>query len=49
MKKPNKEQENNKKRTTWNYPKDSHKAFCERCLGYNGGICPSDDPKNCNL
>lgn len=26
---------------TTNYPKDSHKAFCERCLErYHEGICP---------
>lgn len=24
---------------TTNYPKDSHKAFCRRCLAYNQG-CP---------
>lgn len=28
------------KNLTTNYPKDSHKAFCKRCLGYNGGVCP---------
>lgn len=28
------------KNPTTNYPMDSHKAFCKRCLGYNGGICP---------
>lgn len=26
---------------TTNYPKDSHKAFCKRCMGYNGGFCPN--------
>lgn len=25
---------------TTNYPKDSHKAFCKRCMRYNGGVCP---------
>lgn len=26
---------------TTNYPKDSHKAFCKRCLErYHEGICP---------
>lgn len=26
---------------TTNYPMDSHKAFCTRCLErYNNGICP---------
>lgn len=26
---------------TTNYPKDSHKAFCKRCLErYHGGFCP---------
>jgi len=25
---------------TTNYPKDSHSAFCKRCVGYNGGVCP---------
>lgn len=25
---------------TTNYPRDSHKAFCKRCLSYNGNICP---------
>ena len=24
---------------TTNYPKDSHKKFCKRCLAYNAG-CP---------
>lgn len=25
---------------TTNYPMDSHKAFCRRCLSANGDICP---------
>lgn len=25
---------------TTNYPKDSHKAFCKRCLERYQGICP---------
>ena len=25
--------------TTTNYPMDSHKEFCKRCMGYNGR-CP---------
>ena len=28
------------KHTTMNYPMDSHKAFCKRCVKYNGGVCP---------
>ena len=36
------------KNPTTNYPKDSHKAFCKRCLGYNGGICPGNF-KTCDL
>lgn len=28
------------KQTTTNYPMDSHKAFCKRCVKYNGGVCP---------
>jgi hypothetical protein len=28
-----------KKNPTTNYPKDSHKAFCERCFRHNNG-CP---------
>lgn len=36
-----KKQEEQAKKTTFNYPKDSHAAFCKRCLTrYNGGICP---------
>lgn len=32
---------------TTNYPKDSHKAFCKRCLErYHGGICPMTHSKN---
>jgi len=27
------------KNTTTNYPMDSHKAFCKRCMTYNGR-CP---------
>ena len=27
------------KNPTTNYPKDSHKKFCDRCLAHNGG-CP---------
>lgn len=40
------------KNPTTNYPKDSHKAFCKRCLGYNGGICPKTGfapSKTCDL
>lgn len=28
-----------KTNATTNYPKDSHKEFCKRCMSYNGG-CP---------
>ena len=28
------------KNPTTNYPMDSHKDFCRRCLGYNQGFCP---------
>ena len=28
-------------KTTTNYPMDSHKAFCKRCVKYNGGVCPA--------
>lgn len=27
--------------STTNYPMDSHKAFCKRCVKYNGGVCPA--------
>lgn len=27
------------KNVTTNYPKDGHKEFCKRCMGYNSG-CP---------
>lgn len=31
---------------TTNYPMDSHKEFCKRCLDrYNGGICPMTKTK----
>lgn len=29
---------------TTNYPKDTHRAFCERCFAYNKG-CPSNKGK----
>lgn len=30
-----------KKNPTTNYPMDSHKEFCKRCLNlYHGGTCP---------
>lgn len=36
-----KKQEEKIKKSTFNYPKDSHAAFCKRCLTqYNGGVCP---------
>ena len=25
---------------TTNYPKDSQKTFCKRCLSYNENVCP---------
>lgn len=28
------------KTNTYNYPPDSHKEFCKRCLKYNNLICP---------
>ena len=28
-----------KTNATTNYPKDSHKEFCKRCMSYHGG-CP---------
>lgn len=32
---------------TTNYPKDSHKDFCKRCLErYHEGICPITHSKN---
>ena len=37
---------------TTNYGKDSHKAFCERCMAYNG-LCPATETSRksiaCNL
>lgn len=39
MKKSNKE-ESKVKTNTYNYPPDSHKEFCKRCLKYNNSICP---------
>ena len=42
-----KKNEQNIRRNTTNYPKDSHKAFCERCYNqYNNGICPATGSKN---
>lgn len=29
---------------TTNYPKDTHKAFCKRCMDYNGH-CPESGTK----
>ena len=40
------------KNPTTNYPKDSHKAFCKRCMGYNGCVCPrtnGNPTKACDL
>lgn len=37
-----KETKNRVKNSTTNYPKDSHKAFCERCFKYNGR-CPNTE------
>ena len=38
---------------TTNYGKDSHKAFCERCIKFNRGICPDTETTRksfaCNL
>jgi hypothetical protein len=38
---------------TTNYPKDSHKFFCKRCLAHHKGKCPatrSGKPSGkCNL
>ena len=44
----------NKKNPTTNYPMDSHKEFCNRCMKkYHNGICPithSNRPyKDCAL
>lgn len=36
------------KNPTTNYPKDTHKAFCERCFEYNGG-CPNTNTKHKDL
>lgn len=36
------------KNPTTNYPKDSHKDFCKRCMKFNG-YCPNGNPKTCNL
>lgn len=32
------------KNPTTNYPKDSHKEFCNRCLDHNG-LCPRTNGK----
>lgn len=32
------------KNPTTNYPKDSHKEFCKRCLAHNG-VCPRTNGK----
>lgn len=42
------------KKTTTNYPPDSHAKFCERCFRrYNNGICPANGKaypsKKCSL
>lgn len=38
---------------TTNYAKDSHRAFCERCLAYHKGFCPETwatrTSRNCAL
>jgi hypothetical protein len=35
-----------KKNPTTNYPIDTHKEFCDRCLKrYHGGICPITNSK----
>lgn len=42
------EQQKTAKNPTTNYPMDSHKAFCKRCMKING-CCPStgtDKPSN---
>lgn len=39
------------KQTTTNYPMDSHKEFCKRCMGYNGR-CPitgGKPSKHCDI
>lgn len=31
------------KNPTTNYPKDTHREFCGRCLNrYNNGVCPAN-------
>lgn len=40
---------------TTNYPKSSHKEFCQRCYNYHGKTCPVTksvvraDKDECNL
>lgn len=33
---------------TANYPMDTHKEFCKRCIKRHGK-CPANNPKDCNL
>lgn len=42
------EQRKKSKNPTTNYPKDSHKDFCKRCMKFNG-YCQNGNPKTCNL
>ena len=52
MKTNNQAEKKTAKITTTNYPMDSHKAFCKRCVKYNGGNCPitgGKPSKHCDI
>lgn len=54
MKSTNIRKNHSKKEVTTNYPKDSHEAFCKRCLRYHTMVCPKTGrvaiiSKDCDL
>lgn len=44
-----KKAEDQPKKTTTNYPMDSHKDFCRRCFARHGGCPNRGGPKACSL
>lgn len=53
MKNPSIRKNHSEKEKTLNYPADSHKRFCKRCLINNGWRCPNTGyiyrDKDCTL
>lgn len=49
MKHVNFRQVHKKREQTTNFPKDTHKDFCARCLEYHKGICPNGRKEECAL